>query len=119
MRKNKLIELLQAIDGNPEIVLWNGFAGDYQHIDPKFVESLLVKDCKEFVKSMVEYQTKKPLSEERLNEICKKRKWQLPNPFVEEELYKEWYGKNQKRVIIINPKLRGEQTFDRLGTISY
>lgn len=29
MRKNKLIELLNEIDGNPEIVTWNGYVGDW------------------------------------------------------------------------------------------
>jgi len=29
MRKNKLIELLQSIKGNPEIVIWDGRIGDY------------------------------------------------------------------------------------------
>lgn len=32
MRKNDLIAKLQNIKGNPEVVLWNGFVGDYQHL---------------------------------------------------------------------------------------
>ena len=32
MKKNELIAKLQAIKGNPDIVLWNGTVGDYQYI---------------------------------------------------------------------------------------
>ena len=42
MKKNELIAKLQAIKGNPEIVLWNGTVGDYQHIG-SLVEGDLVK----------------------------------------------------------------------------
>ena len=48
MRKNDLIKLLQTIEGNPEIVLWNGFVGDYQNISPKLVEGDLVKKTLEY-----------------------------------------------------------------------
>ena len=43
MRKNDLIKLLQAIEGNPDIVLWNGIVGDYQNISTKLVEGELYK----------------------------------------------------------------------------
>lgn len=47
MKKNKLIELLQTIEGNPDIYLWNGFVGDWVDIDPNFVEDYLVKESVE------------------------------------------------------------------------
>ena len=42
MKKNELIAKLQAIKGNPDIVLWNGTVGDCQHIG-NLVEGDLVK----------------------------------------------------------------------------
>jgi len=32
MRKNDLIKLPNQIEGNPEVVLWNGYVGDYTNI---------------------------------------------------------------------------------------
>ena len=43
MRKNDLIAKLQAIKGNPEVLLWNGFVGDYQRLE-KITEGDLVKE---------------------------------------------------------------------------
>ncbi|AXC39087.1 UNVERIFIED_ORG: hypothetical protein [Escherichia phage CMSTMSU] len=31
--KNDLIKMLQEIDGNPEIVIWNGYVDDYMNIE--------------------------------------------------------------------------------------
>jgi len=43
MCKNDLIKLLQTIEGNTDIVLWNGFVGDYQDISKELVKGELVK----------------------------------------------------------------------------
>ena len=43
MKKNDLIKLLNSIEGNPDIVLWNGFVRDYQDISKELVKGDLVK----------------------------------------------------------------------------
>ena len=43
MRKNKLIELLQALPGNPSILLWNGLAEDWVDIETQLVKGVLHK----------------------------------------------------------------------------
>lgn len=42
MKKNELIKYLNEIDGNPEIIFYNGFVDDWQHIDKPY-KTLLVK----------------------------------------------------------------------------
>jgi hypothetical protein len=46
MRKNDLIKLLQEIDGNPEVSLWNGFVGDWMPISKEIEVIELVKNEK-------------------------------------------------------------------------
>ena len=43
MKKNDLIKLLNTIEGNPDVALWNGFVGDYQDISKELVKGDLVK----------------------------------------------------------------------------
>lgn len=52
MRKNDLIKKLQEIEGNPEVVLWNGMVGDYVHIG-ELVNSFLVKEEKKHWLEMI------------------------------------------------------------------
>lgn len=44
MKKDKLIELLSQIKGNPDIYLWNGFVGDYVDVVSKFITCELVNE---------------------------------------------------------------------------
>jgi len=129
MKKNKLIELLQNIKGNPEVKLWNGMVDDW--MDICIVESELVKESEEFLRWQVEAQWKQDNKvweipaevQHQLNEtihhLCKKREWDFPNPYVSAEDEKTWYGKNRKKILLIDGKKRGKTTFDRLGDISY
>ena len=126
MKKNKLIELLQNIKGNPDIYLWNGFVQDFVDIDGKFVECTLVKETEEHIEAcLVGEATRDNVVTDYDNikkdatKIYKELKWEFPNPYLDEEQYKRWYGKNQKKVVIIQAKVKGETTWDRLGDISY
>jgi hypothetical protein len=47
VRKTELIKLLNKIEGNPEIMLWNGHVSDYMNIDPKLVPGTLVRYTQE------------------------------------------------------------------------
>lgn len=130
MRKNKLIELLHKIEGNPDIVLWNGIVGDYQSIDPCFVEGKLVK------KTLVEYiencrveqcvtlkDWKFNFSDDEINELKSNYKrvfdWEDNRFITEEDIKLKRYSK--KRVVFIQSKQRGENFFCRSvkGGINY
>lgn len=129
MKKNKLIELLQAIDGNPEVKLWNGMVGDW--MDVSLVESELVRESEEFLRWWIEAEWKQDNKTETIpsdvqkeldaviKERCKNREWDFPNQYVSPEDEKRWYGNNRKKVLLIDGKKRGKTTWDRLGDIGY
>lgn len=133
MKKDKLIELLNSIEGNPEIVLWNGYAADYMHIDPNVEKLTLVKETKEFTLDMLKSQycsvnrTFEIPEEEleqmvlRADELHKTRKWEQPNNYVEPENFKYWYGNKKKVLYVLNAKLRGKTSLGmcRAGDIEY
>lgn len=129
MKKNKLIQILQNMKGNPDIKVWNGYAGDWQDFD--LVEQELVKESEEFIRWWIEAEWKQENKnsiipedvQKELDEIItrrvKEREWDFPNHYVSEENMERWYGKNRKRIFLINAKLRGKSTFDRMGDINY
>lgn len=133
MKKNKLIELLNTIEGNPEIVLWNGYAEDYMHIDPKVEPLTLVKETPDFIFTMLQAEycrTNKTfdISEEKLlelqtkaNELHKNREWDIPNEFVTEEEFVRWYGKRTRKLYVLNSKLRNKTSYgmDRSSDLKY
>jgi hypothetical protein len=43
MKKSKLIAMLNALPGDPDIKLWNGMVGDWMEIDPNLVPQELVR----------------------------------------------------------------------------
>ena len=127
MRKNDLIKKLQAIKGNPDIVLWNGMVGDWMPIG-NLVESYLVKqtqsyyiescrleDCSEKKDYTIKY------SEDEIECLKKNYKkifdWESSNYVTQKDIDKGRYTK--KSVVYIDAKRRGVNTFDRLGNISY
>lgn len=129
MKKNKLIQILQNMKGNADIKVWNGYAGDWQDFD--LVEQELVKESEEFIRWWIEAEWKQENKnsiipedvQKELDEIItrrvKEREWDFPNHYVSEENMERWYGKNRKRIFLINAKLRGKSTFDRMGDINY
>jgi hypothetical protein len=130
MKKLQLIEILNKIEGNPEIKFWNGMVGDWMDISPAVVQSDLVKmnlqywlescrlqDCNEL--KNWDYQ----LPAEEVADLTKRHKtgkvnnWEI-NPHVTvEDIKNKKYSK--KTVYILNAKTKGERYFDRLGDINY
>lgn len=123
MKKNDLIKLLQEQPGNPDIVLWNGYVGDYMDISNEFIELELVKETVDFHYNWAVSQWKQ---DHKLFEVpedvlvnlrseaearVKKRQWELPNSFVGDEDMESWYGKKRKKVLMLNPKLRGKKSY--------
>jgi len=121
MRKNDLITYLQSIKGNPEVLLWNGFVGDWHSIKPcitkltkldkkYFLESCRLERCID--KKDWNYQ----LTAEELKqyELSYARQAYEHNEFVyQEDLEQKRY--KQKQVIMLQGKPRGVKTWDRLG----
>ena len=110
MRKNKLIELLQSIEGNPEIFLWNGIVADIMPVS-KVIPSELYKEKFEFFHRLLNMEElnkgEKPSNEDEARKIFE-ADWDLDEPF---ETIKKNY--NKKKVIIIEPKERGKKTWSR------
>jgi hypothetical protein len=130
MKKNQLIEQLQKIKGNPEIKMWNGYVDDW--MDIKLCEQEFVKESEDFIRWGVEMEWKEKNQsweipeeaqiqiEEVIKEMLKNRQWELPNQYLQtEEDEKRWYGKNKKKFVLINGKIRGKSIEDRLGKVSY
>ncbi len=131
MKKSKLIELLQKIEGNPEIYLWNGFVDDWMDISPDFIESELVKECVQFKLDCLKLEWCRDnntfdIPDEvvvTLNEsairLAAKENWDFPNRYVGASEFSKWYGKSKKRIVLIDAKRKGVTYSDRIGDMSY
>jgi hypothetical protein len=125
MRKNELIKLLTHIKGNPEVMLWNGYVGDYMKISKDLVSSTLVKQSSDFVRDHVNMEHlrdgKPPITEEELKRCMKAHysDWEMPNEFVLESEMDRWYGKARKTIIVMQSETRGKTSWDRSGSIDY
>lgn len=120
MRKNQLIKLLQEIEGNPEIVIWNGYVDDYMNIDKETFKITLVKETEDFLFNALKHEWCQmndtfDVPEEQLvkiaaraKELHKKREYDFANPYVTEEEFERWYGKRSLTKYVISPKLRGK-----------
>ena len=127
MRKNDLIKLLQTIEGNPDIVLWNSIVGDYQNISTKLVEGDLVKktlkcylEHNRMVRCLEENDWQYQLTNEEveyLTNIYKTFDYEQDNYVTQEDIKEKRYRK--KRVVYIQPKESGWTFFDRRIKIEY
>lgn len=120
MRKNDLIKMLQDIEGNPEIVIWNGYVDDYMNIKKQTFKITLVKETEDFIfnglKGEWSHMNKSwdipeevlEKLRERAKKIHKNRQYDFENPYVTEEEYERWYGKKKLTKYVITPKLRGK-----------
>jgi hypothetical protein len=126
MKKSKLIELLNALPGDPDVLLWNGMVGDWMDIG-KLVQSDLVKMTLESYLKACRYEAcqdagnwEVQLSEEEISELTKRHRafqYESNNYVTEEDIKQKRYM--SKKVVFIDAKPRGVSTFDRLGTIEY
>lgn len=127
MKKDKLIKLLLSIEGNPDILLWNGYAMDWMDIKG-LEESELVKMTKDYYIASVEREKRLeredleytlPESEkEKLHTSYKKDVlWEMGEFIHHEDIKKGRY--ERKKVVYLRAKLRSIKTYDRIGEISY
>jgi hypothetical protein len=132
VKKDKLIALLQQIDGNPDIYLWNGFVDDWVDIEPNLVKTEFVKHSKSHVAGLIRFQYMQQvgtfeLTEQQEVEVSvivensynkHYKAWDLPNRFVSDEQFKQWYDK-KKVVYLMNTKTKGVTYSDRIGDMRY
>lgn len=127
MKKNDLIKLLSELKGNPEVVLWNGFVGDYMNIKG-LEEGHLTKQSQKSYIEACEFEVKRDRKdfdykfsledvEQAKRDYRKYIGWEY-NEYVCEENVKNGNCVS-KRVVYIEAKPRGINTFDRAGGISY
>lgn len=127
MRKDKLIELLQNIPGNPNIVIWNGFVDDIQHITTDIPKLEFKKISKKTLKRYLAYEESRDtgvpydqvvITDEQLNSAYRNYKFELPNQFMSEEEQDAHYAK-KKVYYCLQLKTAGKTYWDRLGTVNY
>ena len=126
MRKNDLIKKLQSIKGNPEVVFWNGFVGDYQHLAEP-TEGDLVKETEDYYLEMCRLQDaidakdwNLQLSEKEVQELKKVYrtfKYEHNNYVTQEDIKAKRYKK--KRILYLSTKPRGETSYGRGGNLHY
>ena len=119
MRKNKLIELLQEIEGNPEVLSWNGMERDWMSLKTVVHKRTL---CRMSLNKRLHYINLErnrddlpPL--ESVDDIIndEPEEWQLD----EFDAYDNSRLDQSKKVIMLEPKARGISTFDFRGGIEY
>lgn len=127
MKKNDLIKLLSELKGNPEVVLWNGFVGDYMNIKG-LEEGHLTKQSRKSYIEACEFEVKRDRKdfdykfsledvEQAKRDYRKYIGWEYNEYIFEDQIEKGNYI--SKRVVYIEAKSRGINTFDRAGGISY
>jgi len=127
MKKDKLIKMLQDIPGNPDVLIWNGFVGDFMDVKD-ISQSHLVKLTFEMYVAGCEMDEKRQrkevsfkFSEEEIEELKesynKYVQWEINNYVTEQQIKDKIWLK--KIIYSINAKPSGKKTWDRLGGIEY
>ena len=106
MKKNDLIKLLQEIEGNPQVMIWNGFVEDVTNIYPPEVDYL----------TRLKAHIRKKCVEMEGKEYKGHSPWQYSS-YKFEDLPSGDYEK--KKIIILSARPEGKTTFDRMGKIEY
>ena len=126
LTKDELLEILSKIDGNPEIVLWNGFVSDYQHVDDvrgaTLVKQSFAKYCRSIENERIVDKTdinyRIPNGEiAELRENWESHQWELDPYVTEAEISSGAY--ESRLVLVITAKSRDLIGFDRIGGFKY
>lgn len=120
MKKSELLKLLETIEGDPEIVVWNGFVEDYQPIENKLTTVQLAKLSFESYEKLCNAERKlinRPLltTEQYREKYNNTSQWEIANP--EYQLDNEKY--DVQTVVMIEPSERKLTCHQRLGKICY
>jgi hypothetical protein len=127
VKKSKLIKLLSKLDGDPDVLLWNGYVGDYQNISLDIVEQQLVRmtfdayvktiECEERVKrkDLSYIITESELPELRKS-YTKHVDWEMNQFALQDTLNKNY---KSKTVYIMQPNSRGKREWGRCESLEY
>lgn len=128
MKKSKLIAMLNALPGDPEIKLWNGFAQDWVDIDTKLVsidlvrmnlaywlESCRLQDCLD----RMDWDYQMPAEEvaQLTKNYAKVCKWEDNQYVTQEDIDAKRYA--VKTVRLMQAKVKGENAWSRMGDMEY
>jgi hypothetical protein len=125
MKASILKKLLETIPDDQEVMVWNGFVGDWQDIDG-LEQSTLHRQSFENYKRYWMFETGLKPEDEITPEDLESCKQQY-NKYADHWSFEEFVtpddvsaGKYQsKEIMLINPQPRGISTFDRNGDIEY
>ncbi len=120
MKKSKLIELLAAMPGDPDVLFYNGFVDDWQ--DFVLEEADLVKYKPSYTKRMVVLdgflKRGEPYpDEETIKALMKDVKGPRETWGFNDYATKETH--TMKSVVLICGKRKGVTSYDRLGCMEY
>jgi hypothetical protein len=128
MKKSKLISLLEQIEGDPDIMLWDDHMNDCQDVNPTIEEHQLVRISFEayvrFIESERKVSQNNPEYKLPDTEITKVKKlftdqhaWEI-NPWVtEEDIKNKIY--TTKKVYIVKPKHKDKAIPERFTKQKY
>jgi hypothetical protein len=127
MKKSKLLEFLNSLEGDPDILIWNGQVGDWMDLG-KPERTFMVRESVSYVLRLALLDAMRKaqsftvkLSEETQEEIRKTfhkyHEWRLPTFCSDEQIKNGDFTK--KKVVLFPLKSRNVETWDRLGTIKY
>lgn len=126
MAKTELLAALNAIEGDPQIIIWNGHVGDYQNIasvtplmltKPTLSEWVFRLVCERVVDTGDRNYALPPGELKEWEETLREKDWEIDNYVSEIDIAEGRYV--EKAVYILEPTARGIETFDRLGNIEY
>lgn len=118
MKKNKLIELLQNIKGNPDIVIWNGLTEDYHHINKIEPVYLYKQSKKKRLKDINNERFRDGLDPITEEQVQGEDDYGFPNSYFDDQDIKRIYDK-KKKVWIIESKLRNKTSVGRVSSFKY
>jgi hypothetical protein len=111
MKKQQLMDLLVAIEGDPDILLWDSARGNWQDIAPVITGSTLVRETLDHYTDMYRMElcldqqnTNAQISDDDLKELksdyCKHVVWEHDHQVSQERIDRGYY--QQKAVAFIN-----------------
>ena len=128
MKKSKLIEMLSEIEGDPDILFWNGYVSDWTDIHPEIAMDTLTKmsfkhycDVIKAERIHQDQPTDYDIPEEEISVLKEKYKksfgWEYNQYITLDDINDKRY--REKQVFYMQPKLRGKTDYQRGNRMAY
>lgn len=128
MKKNELIEMLQEIEGNPEIAIWNSTVEDFQFLSRTIHQPRVYKLKRNYFEKIAAFELSENISPEDIpngdfqqlvkdHNLYSNCTWELP----ENLLVRNLSDTISKKVVLLFPKQRGKSLSvrDMKGAMEY